>query len=238
MRSGPFDGIAPPPDLALLGGPFTPVWRNELGGLTFRGRIGAESVFVKWAPTGAGLDLAAERDRMLWAAAHTPVPVVLDYRDTPDGELLVTRAIDAGSAVSERWLAEPARAVRGLAAGLRQLHEALPVADCPFDWSPRTRLAGMAGVGLLAATPPIDRLVVAHGDPCAPNTLLSPDGRPVAHVDLEHLGAADRWADIAVAARNTALNYGECWEDAFLEAYGVDPDPARQSYYLELWDCT
>ena len=51
-----------------------------------------------------------------------------------------------------------------------------------------------------AHRPRIDRLVVCHGDACAPNTLLHDDGRFAAHVDLGSLGVADRWADIAVAA--------------------------------------
>jgi len=237
MQAGPFDCVTPPPALAALD-MLVPVWRNELGGLTFRGRIGAESIFVKWAPMGVGLDLAAERDRMLWAIAYTPVPVVVDYQEIPDGELLVTRAIEAANAVSARWIADPAGAVRALAIGLRQWHDALPVSDCPFDWSPGTRIKGRPGVAALASSPSVDRLVVAHGDPCAPNTLLSDDGITVAHVDLQRLGVADRWADIAVAARNTALNYGAGWEQLFLEAYGVEPDPGRQLYYLELWDRT
>ena len=237
MRAGPFGCVAPPPALAALG-TLVPVWRNELGGLTFRGRLGAESIFVKWAPMGVGLDLAAERDRMLWALAYTPVPVVLDYQETPDGELLVTRAIEAANAVSPRWIADPAGAVRALAIGLRHWHDALPVADCPFDRSPGTRIEGRSGVAGLASSPSVDRLVVAHGDPCAPNTLLSDEGIAVAHVDLQRLGVADRWADIAVASRNTVLNYGRGWERLFLEAYGVEPDPGRQQYYLELWDRT
>jgi kanamycin kinase len=237
MQAGPFDCVTPPSALAALG-TLVPVWRNELGGLTFRGRIGAESIFVKWAPIGVGLDLAAERERMLWAIAHTPVPVVLDYQETPDGELLVTRAIEAANAVSARWIADPAGAVRALAISLRQWHDALPVADCPFDWSPGTRIEGRPEMAGLGSSPSVDRLVVAHGDPCAPNTLLSDDGIAVAHVDLQRLGVADRWADIAVAARNTALNYGRGWEGLFLEAYGMEPDPGRQQYYLELWDRT
>jgi len=238
MHAGPFDCEAPPPALAALGAGLTPVWRNELGGVTFRGRIGAECIFVKWALTGVGLDLAAERDRMLWAIAYTPVPVVLDYQETPDGEFLVTRAIEAASAVSARWIADPAGAVRALGIGLRHWHDALPVADCPFDWSSGTRIEGHSGLAGLASFPSVDRLVVAHGDPCAPNTLLSDDGIAVAHVDLQRLGKADRWADIAVAARNTALNYGPGWERLFLQAYGVEADSGRQQYYLELWDRT
>jgi len=64
----------------------------------------------------------------------------------------------------------------------------------------------------LSKIPPVDRLVVCHGDACCPNTLLGPDGRWVAHVDLGQLGTADRWADLAVATWSTAWNYGPGWE--------------------------
>lgn len=56
--------------------------------------------------------------------------------------------------------------------------------------------------------------------------------------DLGTLGVADRWADIAVAAMSTEWNYGPGWEDALIEAYGVDPDRERLSYYRELWNAT
>lgn len=69
-------------------------------------------------------------------------------------------------------------------------------------------------------------------------TFATDDGRWLAHVDLGALGVADRWADIAVAAMSTEWNYGPGWEDALIEAYGVDPDRERLSYYRELWNAT
>ncbi len=85
---------------------------------------------------------------------------------------------------------------------LRALHEQLPVADCPFSWSVDHRLgiARRAGIEVpadLPEAPPVDHLVVCHGDPCAPNTLLPEEGSWSAHVDLGALGVADRWADLA-----------------------------------------
>jgi kanamycin kinase len=77
---------------------------------------------------------------------------------------------------------------------------------------------------------------VCHGDACAPNTLIGDDGRWLAHVDLGNLGVGDRWSDIAVATYSTKWNYGEGWEDALLEAYGVDADVERTTYYRALWD--
>lgn len=126
----------------------------------------------------------------------------------------------------------------GAGAGLRAMHEALPVAACPFSWMAAGRLADVrlrAGQGridparwhedhqplglgraleLLADVPPVDRLVVCHGDSCAPNTLLTDDGRWSGHVDLGELGVADRWADLAIATWSTEWNYGPGWEGA------------------------
>ncbi|NAZ86734.1 phosphotransferase [Kineococcus sp. T90] len=214
------------------------VWVNELGGLTFR-LTGADGTgrFCKWAPAGAALPLAEEVPRLAWAAAFTPVPRVLGHGADEDGSWLLTAALPGEPAVSPRWLARPGAAVPALGRALRALHERLPVVDCPFGWSAEQRLAAaVRDVSALGAPPPVDRLVVCHGDACAPNTLLAADGAPVGHVDLGALGVADRWADLAVATLSLGWNYGPGWEAAFLEAYGVAPDPARTAWYRALWD--
>jgi kanamycin kinase len=225
-----------------------PVWRNELGGLTFEltdadgGRR-----FVKWAPPGSWLDLAAEVPRLRWVAGRIPAPRVLDHGEGPDGEWLVTAALPGQNAVVPRWAADPTTVVPALGVGLRRLHDALPVPDCPFSWSVSTRLtaarrrgapAGQEPQRWLDETPPIDRLVVCAGDACAPNTLLDDAGRVTGHVDLGELGVADRWADLAIATYSTGWNYGPGWERPLLDAYGVDPDPARTDFYRRLWDAT
>jgi kanamycin kinase len=235
---------------AAGGPPPVPVWQNEVGGLTFRideageGEREGETVFAKWVPPGSGIDLAAEAERLRWAGPFTPVPCVKEYGFDDDGTAwLVTYALLGESAVSKRWLAEPATAVSALGAGLRALHEQLPVADCPFDWSVEERLAraarhtGRPVVGLPPAPPP-DRLVVCHGDPCAPNTLLYDDGSWSGHVDMGAMGVADRWADLAVASWNTRMNYGPGWEDTLLDAYGIARDPERIDFYRRLWEAT
>lgn len=127
------------------------VWRNELGGRTFRAQGAAGQRFIKWQPT-AGLsaarlgdvDLVREAEKLRWADRYVPVPRVIDCGVGPDGSWLVTDGIEA-------------------------------------------------------TTPEPDRLVVCHGDPCVPNTLLDSAGRFAAHVDLARLGVADRWADLAIA---------------------------------------
>lgn len=236
----------------------TPVWRNQLGGLTWQLGDGPRRRFVKWAPAASGLPIGDEVARLRWAARFTPVPVVRVHDRDEDGEWLVTDGLPGRNAVDPRWLADPAAAVRAVGAGLRALHDALPVAGCPFDWSAPTRVAearlgsarrppelwspehaGLAPAEVLARlddVPDVDRLVVCHGDACAPNTLVAEDGAWSGHVDLGALGVADRWADLAVAAWSTGWNYGPGWTGPLLDAYGVDPDPGRMAYYRLLWD--
>jgi kanamycin kinase len=219
------------------------VWVNGYGGLTFRASDDDGDRFIKWSPLNDESSLRDEAERMTWAGRHIAVPRVLDHGQDQTHEWMVTRAIPGLSAVDPRWSAEPAVAVRAVGEGLRALHERLPVAECPWDWSVQTRIANAERRGIvvpdeLGEAPPIDRLVVAHADACCPNTLLAEDGRWLAHVDLALLGTADRWADIAVASMSTLWNYGPGWEDALIEAYGVEPDRERLAYYRALWDAT
>jgi hypothetical protein len=57
------------------------------------------------------------------------------------------------------------------------------------------------------------------------------------HVDLGALGAADRWADLAIATWNARLNYGPGWDGPLLDAYGIAPDTERTRYYRLLGRC-
>lgn len=82
----------------------------------------------------------------------------------------------------------------------------------------------------------MDRLVVCHGDACAPNTLLDDAGRVAGYVDLGSLGVADRWADLAVGSWSLDWNYGAGYQPTFFRAYGIEPDPRRIAYYRLLWD--
>ncbi|MFT4137315.1 phosphotransferase [Microbacterium sp.] len=218
----------------------TPVWENALGGVTFRTDDGR---YVKVGPRHAETSFAAEAERIAWAAPYLRVPEVLELGGDDAHEWVVTAALPGESAVAPRWIADPARAVRAVGEGLRALHDALPVTSCPFEWTVPTRIAGAEARGIrvperLREAPPIDRLVVCHGDACCPNTLVGEDGRWSGHVDLGALGVGDRWADIAVAAMSTGWNYGPGWEGALIAAYGVEPDAVRLAYYRELWDAT
>ena len=218
----------------------TPVWHNHYDGLTFRTDDGR---YIKWGPRNAEFTLRDEAERMRWADQWIRVPHVLEHGEDETHEWLITAAIEGRSAVDPKWVAEPAIAVRAVGEGLRAMHDALPVAGCPWEWSVPGRIANAEARGIrvpdsLRTAPPVDRIVVSHGDACCPNTLVGHDGRWVAHVDLALLGVADRWADIAVASMSTEWNYGPGWEDALIEAYGLEPDRERLAYYRDLWNAT
>ncbi|WP_113701844.1 aminoglycoside 3'-phosphotransferase [Nonomuraea lactucae] len=243
------------------GRPTRAVWKNELGGLTFQFGLGDRRQFVKWTPASSGIDLAAEVARLRWAGRFTVVPRVLDEGADETGSWIVTCGLPGRMGVDDHWKRDPGTAVRAIGSGLRALHDALPVAECPFDWSAEKRLetarsraaAGRVdpadwhqdlqhfgtverALGVLTDMPPVDRLVVCHGDACAPNTLVGEDGTCTGHVDLGALGVADRWADLAIATWSAQWNYGPEWEEPLLDAYGVEPDLERIMYYRLLWE--
>ncbi len=255
----PTAGTPVPPQVTALaaGALIRPVWENELGGLTFELGSDTERRFVKWTPTSSGIDLRAEQIRLQWAARYTTVPTPLGYGADEESSWLVTTPVPGQSAIAPRWLAEPATAAEQIGAGLRAFHDRLPVSACPFTASVEERLAEIRGradridrstwheehqhlsvdeaLARLADIPPVDVLVVCHGDTCVPNTLIADDGRWSGHVDLGELGIADRWADLAVATWSLGWNYGPGWQARLLAAYGVEPDPIRTEFYRLLW---
>ena len=235
------------------GRPLRQIWVNVLGGLTYEISDANARFFVKFAPEGSGLPLRQEAERLRWAARYTPVPRVVGEGEDESGFWLITEALPGLSAVDPRWQKNPEKAVQAIAYGMKKLHETLPLDECPFDWGIEHRLKrsprALSGAHPIhrdlpldeawrraTAPPPIDRLVVCHGDPCAPNTLIGDDGHWSGHVDMATMGAADRWADLAVGSWSLSWNYGPGWEPLFFDTYGIAPDPDRIAYYRLLWD--
>jgi aminoglycoside phosphotransferase len=254
------EGPPKPVTELAAGRPVREVWENAVGGRTFEVGGAAGRYFIKWTPASSGIDLAGEAARLEWARSYLTVPRVLGQGAGGAESWLVTSALPGENAVTERWLADPATAVTAIGEGLREMHEAMPADGCPFSWMAEDQVADARrraelgqidpadwhevhrpltvaqALDRLADIPPADRLVVCHGDACAPNTLITEDGRCSGHVDLGQLGVADRWADLAVASWSVEWNYGPEWEPLLLSAYGVDPDPDRTRYYRLLWD--
>lgn len=213
------------------------VWRNQLGGLTFRLRGQEATRYAKWQ-SYSGLNperkehvnLSVEAEKLSWAGQFARVPSVLEQGAEGDAAWLITEGINAPSAADPRWRDAPEAAVRAIATGLRRLHDALPVDECSYQGS---------WLGAKATTAPApERLVVCHGDPCVPNTLIDEDGGFAGHVDLAQLGVADLWADLAIATYSISwqVNFGHNYDDLFFDTYGVQPDYERIHAYRKLWD--
>ena len=187
---------------------------------------------------------------------------MLDYHDDGVVERLTTAALPGLDATRSPLSDDPGRLVPALARGLRAWHDALPVADCPFDSRLDVALPAVAGrvrrglvdpvrhfheehahLGPRAALAQLHRtrpvevdLVVCHGDYCLPNVLLDDEGTVTGYVDLGELGAADRWWDLAVATWSLDWNLGPGWEQVFLDTYGAALDPDRRAFYRLLYD--
>lgn len=205
------------------------VWRNELGGLTFR----SVDRYLKWNPRSTGIDLALEAKRLDWLAPRHPAPTVMAYDADGEAEWLLTEALPGGHAVGDEWRARRPEAIAAIAAGLRALH-AVPIEDFPSEWIPESWARRRPTS--LGERPPIDGPVLVHGDACAPNTLVDDTGAWTGHVDLGDLTVGDRWADLAIASMSLDWNFGEGHQDEFFAAYGVERDEDRIAYYRGLWE--
>ncbi len=211
------------------GRPIELVWRNELGGMTFR--LGGE--FLKWNPRRTGIDLERERVRLEWLAGRHPAPQVVDWGGDDDAQWLLMAALPGESAVGDDWRARRPEAIRAIASGLLAIH-AIPIGDFPSSWMAE----GWVGQesASLGTRPPLVEPVLVHGDACAPNTLISIEGEWTGNVDFGDLAVGDRWADLAIASLSLDWNFGPGHQGELFDAYGIEPDEERIDYYRAVWD--
>lgn len=176
--------VAVPAWVAELAGgaPVTPVWRNGLGGLTFRFGRGEE--YLKVQRPGLDWDPDADVARLNWLKGIVPVPRVLASGEHEDQRWLLTAGLPGRTAVHRIWRERPEVVIPALGRALRRFHDSVPVSGCPFSWSVgyRVRRHGLAPA-YLDRTPPVDA-VVCHGDACNPNFLFADDGTLTGYVDL------------------------------------------------------
>jgi kanamycin kinase len=205
--------------------------------------------------------LVDEAERMRWAAAYLPVPVVVSLERRGAATVLITEAMPGRDATDPFWGRDVPGLVEAFGRGLRDLHGAVDQRHCPYRVAldvamahvRRRVAAGTLDPGrghpehhhLTAAealerleqtAPPTEDLVVCHGDYCPPNVLLE-EGRVTGYLDLGELGVADRWWDLAVGGWSTGWNFGPEFEPLFYASYGIEPDPGRIAFYRLLYDC-
>lgn len=149
------------------GRPLQCVWRNQIGGTTWRiGTRSADDEHVKVGPPHPEFDPAGDAERMAWAARWLPVPNVLGHGAHAGLLFLHTRALAGTNAIE--LTDDPHATARALGVALRRWHDALPVQECPWQWSADVRLAALDDEARVALggppAIPLDDLVVCHGD--------------------------------------------------------------------------
>jgi kanamycin kinase len=153
------DGLAVPRIVHVVAGGDTAelVWRNDLGGLTFR--LGDR--YLKVNPSSTGIDLDRERVRLGWIAERHPAPLVIDHGLDGDSQWMLTKAVPGDCAVGDAWRARRPKAIQAVATGLRAMH-AIEIDDFPPAWSTEVWVGKQPES--LGPRPPIDDPVVVHGD--------------------------------------------------------------------------
>jgi len=254
--------VEPPPDVrrTYRGWAWSPAWTYEGVVTTWRLCSPTGSLrFLKVRAVDETPRLGAEAARLEWARAHLPVPTVVAFGTEGDVDWLELEALEGRDATSPEFKSRPQWLVPVLARGLRRFHQA-PVEDCPFKLTVDDALATVrqrvaegraehadlheefrhlsidgALEVLEELAPEEEDLVVCHGDYCFPNVLVDGDA-VTGYLDLGELAVADRWWDLAVGSWSTTWNIGPGWEQYFLDAYGVEADERRITFYRLLYD--
>jgi aminoglycoside phosphotransferase len=209
-------------------------------------------MFLKCGPAAA--ELKAEADRLKWLAGRVKVPSVVAFVAQDGQEFLLTHALEGrdGTEIGQK---DPGTVVVLLAAELRGWH-AQPIVECPFDQGlavmisrARTRTEqglvdesdfdeerrGQSAVDLLQHLdrdrPTTEDRVLTHGDPCLPNVIFH-DKECAGLVDCGRAGIADRYQDLALAARSIEGNLGKSWVQPFFQHYGLsEVDEEKLAFY-------
>ncbi|MGF6417188.1 aminoglycoside 3'-phosphotransferase-2 [Stenotrophomonas sp. AN71] len=218
-------------------------------------RPGQGDAFLKTEVIDAFSELGDEIARLRWLQAQgQPAPTVIATAEEAGRRWLLMSAVPGRDLASSPELA-PQQVVELLADALRGLH-ALPVAGCPFDQRLASRLQAAAArvegglvdaedfdderlgqspqqvfAELRATRPDDEDLVVSHGDACLPNLMVA-EGRFSGFIDCGRLGVADRYQDLALAARSLVHNFDDTrWVTPLFQRYGMAADERRLAFY-------
>jgi kanamycin kinase len=238
------------------------VWEHDEGTTWRIGHHDGTVHFLKVGHTDRRPSAFDEAPRLRWARAFLPVPDVLEYGRDDGVEWLLTVGLDGIDATRHPLLTDdPTRLVAILARGLAEFHARAPAEECPFEFGVETALAHVRRRVVAGCIDPardfheihahftpesalaeLERLapddedrVVCHGDYCFPNVLVDDDG-VTGFLDLGELGVADRWWDVAVGSWSVDWNIEPGYDELFVSAYGLEPDPGRLAFYRLLYD--
>jgi aminoglycoside phosphotransferase len=222
-------------------------------------RIGSR--YLKIDVRGGPNSLLAEKERLEWLRGRLPVPAVLYYGTDAMHEYLLLSEIEGIMACDQAWREDMVGLVRLLAQGLRRVHS-VDIASCPFDErldrklaaarervekglvdemdfdaERQGRRAGDLYEELLRTRPPSEDLVFTHGDFCLPNILIDRQHARISGlIDWGRAGIADRYQDIALAARSLNYNFGPGLEPLLFADYGLTALDRQKLDFYRLLD--
>lgn len=232
-------------------------WENAARTYFIQSQHG-ENKYIKIQRVGAAEPLDSQVKRLIWLQGRLPVPRVLDYGITGSYEYLVTAEIPGIVASNEIFQGQAEEVLEIIADGLRSIHD-IPIENCPFDHSMEQLMSAIHSNYNQGRIDPSDLhrkfsedslekllqeiedyakswkedLVFCHGDYSLTNILLD-EGRISGFLDLGSCGIADRYFDLAVAAKSIVMNFGKAYVEPFFAHYGIDDIDYKKIRFYQL----
>ena len=217
--------------------------------------------YLKIAPIDFYNNLLPERECLLWLQGKLLVPQVLGFDNDGVHDYLLISEIPGIPTHNRQFEDNQDQLIPALAEGLRMIH-GVDIRNCPFDRSlkvtikeARTRLenkwvnaddfdderqgrtAQSAFEELLRTRPKSEDLVFTHGDYCLPNIFIDPQSWAITgFIDWGRAGIADRYQDLALAARSLEHNFGAGGVERLFREYGLDTIDLDKIAYYKLLD--
>jgi len=186
--------------------------------------------YLKIMPRKLKMSMEREVEILKWLEGKLPVPKVLLFTSDTEYEYLLMTEVKGIYSCDSTFGSDLPKLVRLLAKGLRMIHS-IDIKNCPFDQRLSIKLKeaeyrtvnglvdeddfddirhGRKAVDLfqelLVAKPANEDLVFTHGDYCLPNIIIN-NGDISGFIDWGRGGIADRYQDLALAARSLAYNF-------------------------------
>jgi aminoglycoside phosphotransferase len=244
------------------------VWEKDTMGCSdssiykLKGIPGRGTAYLK-AQRRTGIDdLRREKDIINWLQGRLPVPEVLYFGELNATDYLLMTEIPGLNCADSSLRIAPEEMAGILAKGLRMIHD-VDVSECPFNRNLDITLnealqrveAGLVdendlepgNMGRKACdiydelirTRPLDEdLVFTHGDYCLPNIVVSNDNLS-GFIDWGRAGVADRYQDLALAARSLRHNMRSQSSELtslFFHEYGIGNIDSQKMHYYVLLD--
>jgi aminoglycoside phosphotransferase len=215
--------------------------------------------YLKIMPRRLKISIEREVELLKWMEGKLPVPKVILFISDTEYEYLLMTEVKGTHSCDPSFGSDMPKLVYLLAKGLRMIHS-IDIENCPFDQRLSIKLKeaeyrvlnglvnendfddarqGRKAIDLfqelLIAKPAREDLVFTHGDYCLPNIIIN-NGDISGFIDWGRGGVADRYQDLALAARSLEYNFDAKWIPLFFKEYGIDNIDYSKIEYYKLLD--